>query len=222
MDQSSPHEVAHPPGPVTAYREGMTTETMNPETLHRIPTRLDVDAAVPAFSRAMSRLDGSATQELDRVGFPQGLRDLVRLRASQINGCAYCVDTHSADAATAGESAQRDQRRRGLERVAVLHRARAGRPALHRGRHPGRRHPGPPGGVRRGRGALVARRGRRAAGADRGDQRLERDRRRHPRLGAGPGRRILTSVRLWVGPTLPAWTSTSRSTAPATEPRGST
>ena len=31
----------------------------------------------------------------------------MRLRASQINGCAYCVDTHSADAASAGESAQR-------------------------------------------------------------------------------------------------------------------
>jgi AhpD family alkylhydroperoxidase len=80
---------------------------MTTETLHRIPTRLDVDTAVPAFSRAMSRLDGSATQELDRVGFPQGLRDLVRLRASQINGCAYCVDTHSTDAARAGEPAQR-------------------------------------------------------------------------------------------------------------------
>ena len=86
----------------------MTTTTTHPsDTRHQIPTRLDVDAAVPAFSRAMSRLDGSATQELDRVGFPQGLRELVRLRASQINGCAYCVDTHSADAAGAGESAQR-------------------------------------------------------------------------------------------------------------------
>ena len=85
----------------------MTTDTTTTETLHRIPTRLEVDAAVPAFSRAMSRLDGSATQELDRVGFPQGLRELVRLRASQINGCAYCVDTHSTDAVSAGESTQR-------------------------------------------------------------------------------------------------------------------
>jgi AhpD family alkylhydroperoxidase len=81
--------------------------TTSQDTRHQIPVRLDVDAAVPAFSRAMSRLDGSATQELDRVGFPRGLRELVRLRASQINGCAYCVDMHSADAATAGEPAQR-------------------------------------------------------------------------------------------------------------------
>ena len=74
---------------------------------HEIPTRLDVDAAVPACSKAMSHLDTTATRELDRVGFPAGLRELVRLRASQINGCAYCVDTHSTDAASAGESAQR-------------------------------------------------------------------------------------------------------------------
>ena len=31
----------------------------------------------------------------------------MRLRASQINGCAYCVDMHATDAAEAGESAQR-------------------------------------------------------------------------------------------------------------------
>jgi len=92
----------------------MTTDTTT-ETLHPIPTRLDVDATIPAFSRAMSRLDGSATQELDRVGFPRGLRELVRLRASQINGCAYCVDTHAADALGAGESAQR------VNAVAIWH-----------------------------------------------------------------------------------------------------
>jgi AhpD family alkylhydroperoxidase len=107
VDQSDRRGLAHPSGPVLTYGEAMTTDTLTSETLHPIPTRLDVDAAVPAFSRAMSRLDGAATQELDRVEFPRGLRDLVRLRASQINGCAYCVDTHSADAATAGESAQR-------------------------------------------------------------------------------------------------------------------
>jgi len=80
---------------------------MTTDTLHRIPTRLDVDAAVPTFSKAMSHLDTSATRELDRVDFPAGLRELVRLRASQLNGCAYCVDLHATDAASAGESAQR-------------------------------------------------------------------------------------------------------------------
>jgi AhpD family alkylhydroperoxidase len=82
----------------------MTTST---DTLHQIPARLDVDAAAPTFSKAMSHLDTSATRELDRVGFPAGLRELVRLRASQLNGCAYCVDMHATDAVSAGEPAQR-------------------------------------------------------------------------------------------------------------------
>ena len=77
------------------------------DPLHKVPTRLDVDAAVPAFSKAMAHLDTTATRELDRVGIPKGLRDLLRLRASQINGCAYCVDMHASDAATNGESLQR-------------------------------------------------------------------------------------------------------------------
>lgn len=77
------------------------------ENLHRIASRLDLDATAPTFTKAMSHLDTSATRELDRVGFPAGLRELVRLRASQLNGCAYCVDMHATDAATAGEPAQR-------------------------------------------------------------------------------------------------------------------
>jgi len=77
------------------------------DSLHKVPTRLEVDAAVPAFSKAMTHLDNAATREADRVGIPLGLRDLLRLRASQLNGCAYCVDTHAADAATNGESLQR-------------------------------------------------------------------------------------------------------------------
>jgi AhpD family alkylhydroperoxidase len=77
------------------------------DSLHPVPTRLDVDAAVPAFGKAMAHLDTTATRELDRVGIPAGLRDLLRLRASQLNGCAYCVDMHSKDAAENGETLQR-------------------------------------------------------------------------------------------------------------------
>ena len=60
-----------------------------------IPVRLDFDGHAPSFSAAMSRLDGAATKELDRVGFDARLRELVRLRASQLNGCAYCVNMHA-------------------------------------------------------------------------------------------------------------------------------
>jgi AhpD family alkylhydroperoxidase len=77
------------------------------ESLHKVPTRLDIDAAVPGFSQAMTHLDNAATREADRIGIPKGLRDLLKLRASQINGCAYCVDMHAIDAATNGESLQR-------------------------------------------------------------------------------------------------------------------
>lgn len=60
--------------------------------------------------RAMVALDGAI--ELD-----SSLRDLVSLRASIINGCAYCVDMHTLDAAARGESAQR------LHAVAAWHEA---------------------------------------------------------------------------------------------------
>jgi AhpD family alkylhydroperoxidase len=76
-------------------------------TTTEIPVRLDVDSAVPAFSRAVSHLDNAATRELDRVGIDPGLRELVRIRASQLNGCAYCIDMHSKDARKGGESEQR-------------------------------------------------------------------------------------------------------------------
>lgn len=76
-------------------------------TTHEVPVRLDVDTVVPALGKAMAHLDTTATRELDRAGVPKGLRDLLRLRASQLNGCAYCVDLHATDAAANGESVQR-------------------------------------------------------------------------------------------------------------------
>jgi AhpD family alkylhydroperoxidase len=73
----------------------------------QIPVRLDFDSHAAAFSRAMSHLDQSATKELDRVDFDPRLRELVRIRASQLNGCAYCIDMHSKDARAIGETEQR-------------------------------------------------------------------------------------------------------------------
>jgi AhpD family alkylhydroperoxidase len=76
-------------------------------TTTEIPARLDFDAHAAGFSRAMNHLDKAATKELDRVDFDPRLRELVRLRASQLNGCAYCVDVHSRDARAIGETEQR-------------------------------------------------------------------------------------------------------------------
>jgi AhpD family alkylhydroperoxidase len=73
----------------------------------QIPVRLDFDAHAADFARAMAHLDHAATKQLDKVEFDQLLRELVRIRASQINGCAYCIDMHTKDARAAGESEQR-------------------------------------------------------------------------------------------------------------------
>jgi AhpD family alkylhydroperoxidase len=40
-------------------------------------------------------------------GIERGLQELVKIRASQLNGCAYCVDMHSLDARAGGETEQR-------------------------------------------------------------------------------------------------------------------
>lgn len=55
----------------------------------------------------MANLDQAATKELDRVDLDPRLRELIRIRASQLNGCAYCIDTHTKDARAIGETEQR-------------------------------------------------------------------------------------------------------------------
>lgn len=69
--------------------------------------RLDFEAHAPEFLKAMAALDRAAATQADRSGLPAILRDLVRLRVSQLNGCAYCVDMHAKDLRAAGERAER-------------------------------------------------------------------------------------------------------------------
>lgn len=70
-------------------------------------TRIDLDEAAPAFAKAMSHLDTAMVRVADAVGLEPALRELVRTRASQLNGCAYCVDMHTKDALAGGETDQR-------------------------------------------------------------------------------------------------------------------
>jgi len=72
-----------------------------------VPVRLDFEAHAADFARAMAHLDHAATKQLDKVEFDPPLRELVRIRASQINGCAYCIDMHTKDARAIGETEQR-------------------------------------------------------------------------------------------------------------------
>ncbi|SDT36133.1 carboxymuconolactone decarboxylase family protein [Jiangella sp. DSM 45060] len=66
-------------------------------------TRMDIAALAPAAYKALIALDSRSLQG----DLPPGLLDLVKLRVSQINGCAYCVDSHSHDAVKGGESPAR-------------------------------------------------------------------------------------------------------------------
>jgi AhpD family alkylhydroperoxidase len=87
-----------------------TKETITGETAPNSPAvavRLDFDAHAAGFARALASLDHAATKELDRVAFDPRLRELVRIRASQLNGCAYCIDMHTTDARAIGETEQR-------------------------------------------------------------------------------------------------------------------
>ena len=91
-------------GVMTANENGSTaTATATPQ----IPVRLDFDTQAAGFARAVAHLDRAATKELDAAGIDPLLRELVRVRASQLNGCAYCVDMHTKDARAAGETEQR-------------------------------------------------------------------------------------------------------------------
>src|SRR6201992_2344501 len=76
-------------------------------TLTQIPVRLDFDTYAAGFARAMGHLDRAAIKELDGVDFDPKLRELVRIRASQLTGCAYCIDMHTKDARAIGETEQR-------------------------------------------------------------------------------------------------------------------
>jgi AhpD family alkylhydroperoxidase len=59
------------------------------------------------FSKAMSQLDKASVAQLDKAEIEPALRELIRIRASQLNGCAYCIDVHTKDALAIGESTQR-------------------------------------------------------------------------------------------------------------------
>jgi AhpD family alkylhydroperoxidase len=65
--------------------------------------RINYAKAAPGVYEAMDALD----QYLARCGLERALLYLVQLRASQINGCAYCLDMHWKDLRAMGENEQR-------------------------------------------------------------------------------------------------------------------
>ncbi len=65
--------------------------------------RINFKERVPSAYQAMLALESYVHQS----GLEDSLLELVKMRASQINGCAYCLDMHSKDARAAGETEQR-------------------------------------------------------------------------------------------------------------------
>jgi AhpD family alkylhydroperoxidase len=65
--------------------------------------RLNYGVVAPEAIKAMLGLE----QAVKDIGLEPGLFHLIKLRASQINGCAYCIDMHSREARVGGESQQR-------------------------------------------------------------------------------------------------------------------
>jgi AhpD family alkylhydroperoxidase len=81
-----------------------TNEHSHPSSDHapEHSARLHWAQLAPDVYKAMVRLDAASRKGLDPV-----LAELVKVRASQLNHCAFCLDMHTKDALAAGESAER-------------------------------------------------------------------------------------------------------------------
>jgi len=65
--------------------------------------RIKMDVAEPNGYKALMALEGY----IGRTSLTHKQRDLIKIRASQINGCAFCIDMHTKEARKAGETEQR-------------------------------------------------------------------------------------------------------------------
>lgn len=89
------------------------TTNMSTDSTHVTATRLDFGRSAPKAFRALVAFDAAARQGLDPA-----LVELIQIRSSHLNHCAYCLHMHTNDARKAGESEDR------LHMVAVWREAR--------------------------------------------------------------------------------------------------
>ncbi|MEX1220483.1 MAG: carboxymuconolactone decarboxylase family protein [Idiomarina sp.] len=69
--------------------------------------RINLGKLEPNLYKAVVELDRLASEALTNAGVTEGFSHLLRLRASQINQCAFCVRLHARDALASGESSDR-------------------------------------------------------------------------------------------------------------------
>ena len=72
-------------------------------TTHAMTRRIDYAALAPAARQALLGVE----QYVRECALEHSMIELMKLRASYLNGCAYCVDMHTKDARAAGETEQR-------------------------------------------------------------------------------------------------------------------
>ena len=66
-------------------------------------SRMNLNEAEPRIYQVMAVAD----KHIKEFDIEAKLKELIKVRVSQINGCAYCIDYHSSDALALGETAQR-------------------------------------------------------------------------------------------------------------------
>lgn len=69
--------------------------------------RIQVLSGVPKAYAAMRALSAEVAAAAEAAGIDKILIELVKIRASQINACAFCIDMHTADAVALGEDPRR-------------------------------------------------------------------------------------------------------------------
>jgi len=88
---------------VTPARAASSSRETTPNEETDMKPRLDPYAAAPGAMKAMLALEAYVRG----CGLESSLIELVKTRASQINGCAFCIDMHTRDARAHGETEQR-------------------------------------------------------------------------------------------------------------------
>src|SRR5436190_1531636 len=84
-------------------RQGPLHRTSSNEGVTTMQQRINAPAAAPGAYKALVGVENY----IRTCGLEPSLIHLVKMRASQINGCAYCLDMHSKDMRKEGETEQR-------------------------------------------------------------------------------------------------------------------
>ena len=70
-------------------------------------SRINLGQSAPELYKKVAELDALAMQKVQEAQLNEGFVHLLKLRASQINQCAFCIRMHAQDALKTGESAER-------------------------------------------------------------------------------------------------------------------